>query len=79
MITNSLAYEEVADFIAALDPNKLLELKPSKAVQSRVNELINEKSNNGLSSENQYELDRYLALEHLISLAKIRARRYLNK
>jgi hypothetical protein len=79
MITNSLAYEEVADFIAALDPSKLLELKPSKAVQSRVNELINEKSNSGLSSENQYELDRYLALEHLISLAKIRARRYLNK
>jgi hypothetical protein len=79
MTTNSLAYEEVADFIAALDPSKLLELKPSKVVQSRVNELINEKSNNGLSSENQYELDRYLALEHLISLAKIRARRYLNK
>jgi hypothetical protein len=79
MTVNSLAYEEVADFIAALDPNKLLELKPSAAVQSRVNELISEKSNSGLSSENQYELDRYLALEHLIALAKIRARRYLQK
>ena len=77
MTANSLAYEEVADFIAALDPNKQLELKPSKTVQSRVNDLINEKIEHGLSSENQYELDRYLALEHLVALAKVRARRYL--
>lgn len=79
MIANSLAYEEVADFIAVLDPNKLLELKPSKTVQSRVNDLITEKTEHGLSSENQYELDRYLAIEHLIALAKVRARQYLKK
>jgi hypothetical protein len=77
MTANTLAYEEVADFIAALDPNKLLELKPSKTVQLRVNDLLTDKSEHGLSSENQYELDRYLALEHLIALAKVRARRYL--
>jgi hypothetical protein len=68
------AYEEVAQFIAALDPQKLLELKPSKAILLRVEELISKKKETQLSFEEQYELDRYLALEHLISLAKAKAR-----
>jgi hypothetical protein len=77
MVANILAYEEVADFIAALDPTKLLTLKPSASVQERVEILIFKKKENGLSIEEQYELDRYLALEHLVSLAKISARKYL--
>jgi hypothetical protein len=77
MTANILAYEEVADFIAALDPNKLLTLKPSASVQERVEILIYKKKDAGLSTEEQYELDRYLALEHLVSLAKISARKYL--
>ncbi len=32
------AYEEVAIFLASLDPNKLLELKPSKDILERVEE-----------------------------------------
>lgn len=79
MTANLLAYEEVADFIAALDPSKLFGLKPSSTVQARVEELINSKKENGLSTENQYELDRYLALEHLVALAKARARIYLKR
>lgn len=79
MTANLLAYEEVADFIAALAPSKLLGLKPSSTVQARVEELINLKKENGLSTENQYELDRYLALEHLVALAKVRARIYLKR
>jgi hypothetical protein len=54
-------------------------LKPSSTVQARVEELISSKKENGLSSENQYELDRYLALEHLVALAKARARIYLKR
>jgi hypothetical protein len=77
MTANILAYEEVADFIAALDPNKLLTLKPSASVQGRVESLIFKKKEEGLSTDEQYELDRYLALEHLVSLAKISARKYL--
>jgi hypothetical protein len=37
MNENLLAYDEVADFIANLNPAKLLELKPSSKVQERVN------------------------------------------
>ena len=77
MTANLLAYEEVAHFIAELDPNKLLTLKPSTIVQTRVETLIYKKKEDGLSLEEQYELDRYLALEHLVSLAKVHARKYL--
>ena len=78
MIANLLAYEEVADFIAALDPKRLLELRPSNTVQLRVENLIDKKKDDILTIEEQYELDRYMALEHLISLAKVRARRFLS-
>ena len=74
MAANLLAYEEVAEFIATLDPKRLLELKPSDTVQSRVEVLMDKKKDNNLTSEEQYELDRYMALEHLIALAKVRAR-----
>ncbi len=77
MTANLLAYEEVANFIAELDPQKLLTLKPSPTVQKRVEALIFQKKENGLSDVEQYELDRYLALEQLISLAKIHARKRL--
>ncbi len=74
MTATSLGYEEVAEFIASLDPAKLLELRPSPAVQERVENLIEKKKDAGLTPDEQYELDRYLALEHLIALAKVRAR-----
>ena len=77
MTANLLAYEEVANFIAELDPRKLLTLKPSTIVQSRVETLLFQKKEKGLTDEEQYELDRYLALEQLISLAKIHARKHL--
>ncbi len=69
-----MAYEEVADFIAQIDPSKLLSLKPSYAVQQRLEYLMGKKKDAGVTQEEQYELDRYLALEHLIALAKVRAR-----
>ncbi|MEK7257025.1 MAG: hypothetical protein AAB316_19885 [Bacteroidota bacterium] len=74
MTTPLLAFDEVAEFIASLDPGKLLTLKPSSKVQSRLEELIAKKKRAGISEDEQYELDRYLALEHLIALAKARAR-----
>ena len=77
MNENLLAYDEVADFIANLNPAKLLELKPSSKVQERVNFLIERKKEIGLRDDEQFELDRYLSLEHLIALAKIRARAHL--
>lgn len=68
------AYEEVAIFLASLDPNKLLELRPTKDVLELVESLTLKNKEAALNAKEQYELDRYLALEHLIALAKAQAR-----
>ncbi len=73
MVANILGYDEVAEFLANLDPKRLIEWKPSMAVQSRVEMLISKKKETELSQDEQYELDRYMALEHLIALTKARA------
>ncbi len=69
-----LAYEEVADFVASLSPEKVIAMKPSQKVQDRLEELMVKKKETGISEEEQYELERYLALDHLMALAKARAR-----
>ena len=76
MAASLLAYDQVADFISELNPAKILELKPSAEVQERVDMLLVKKRESSLSGEEQYELDRYLALEHLIALSKVRARKH---
>lgn len=69
------AYDEIADLLAEIEPDRLLKLKASEAMQLRLEELI-EKSNEGaLSKEDKDELDHYIVLERLIRLAKIRAQK----
>lgn len=45
MTADIMAYEEVAEFLAAINPERLLELRPSQSVQERVEELIYKKRN----------------------------------
>jgi hypothetical protein len=78
MTTSLLAFDEVADFISELNPSKVLGLKPSAPVQERLDNLLHKNKEEGLNEEEKHELERYLTLEHLISLAKIRARKRLN-
>jgi hypothetical protein len=78
MTTSLLAFDEVADFIAELNPAKLIALKPSAKVQERLDNLLFKNKEEGLNDDEKLELERYLTLEHLISLAKARARKRLN-
>jgi hypothetical protein len=78
MTTSLLAFDEVADFIAELNPAKLIALKPSAKVQERLDNLLSKNKEEGLNDDEKLELERYLTLEHLISLAKARARKRLN-
>lgn len=74
------AYEEVIEFIAAgASPNKLIAFEPSDFVKDRVIELIYKEKTFALSSDEKSELDHYMQLEHLMRLAKARARKYLNQ
>ncbi len=72
------AYEEVVDFIAAgTSPGSVIAFRPSTAVKDRVANLIDREKTSGLSHDEKSELDHYTQLEHLMRLAKARARQYM--
>ncbi len=72
-------YEEIIDFIAAgTTPRSLVDFQPSDTTKSRVADLIQREKTEGLSAEETEELDHYLQLEHLMRLAKARARQHLH-
>jgi hypothetical protein len=71
-------YLELVDFIASGNsPEALVAFKPSAAVQERVNFLIERQRHSGLSADETAELDDFLQLEHILIMAKARARHKL--
>lgn len=72
------AYEEVIEFIAAgTNPGSVISFHPSAAVKERVADLIYREKTAILSPDEKTELDHYMQLEHLMRLAKARARQYI--
>jgi hypothetical protein len=72
------AYEEIIDFIAAgSTPGAFATFRPSPEAQARVSELIHREKTATLSPDEAAKLNRYLQLEHLMRLAKARARAYI--
>ncbi len=71
------AYEEIVDFIASgTSPDDVIDFQPSEATTQRVAELIHREKTTGLSPEEKSELDHYMELEHIMRLAKAKARKY---
>jgi hypothetical protein len=74
----SPVYLELVDFIVSrATPEALLEFRPSEANQQRVSQLIESKHEGTLSAEESAELDEFVQVEHLMIIAKARARRRL--
>jgi hypothetical protein len=72
------AYEEVVDFIASgTSPDSVIHFQPSEHVKERIADLIFREKTDGLSPEETAELDLYMQLEHIMRLAKARARKYI--
>lgn len=72
------AYEEVIDFIAAgTTQQNVVDFRPSDSAQARVEDLLNREKEGELTSAEKSELDHYLQIEHLMRLAKARARDFL--
>jgi hypothetical protein len=67
-------YDHVADFIASMDPAKILELKAPEEMSRRLEDLIEKEKETGLSASEKDELDHFIVLERLIRLAKAHAR-----
>jgi hypothetical protein len=79
-MTLSPAYEEIIDFIASgTTPDGIISFRPSEAVKERVAELIRREKLGQLSDEETAELNQYTQLEHIMRLAKAKARKHLNR
>lgn len=72
------AYDEIVDFIASGPSVGLVaEFQASPELKQRVGELISLQMEDRLLPEEQAELNHFLELEHLMRLAKARARERL--
>ncbi|MEM0992533.1 MAG: hypothetical protein AAGI49_05820 [Bacteroidota bacterium] len=71
------AYNEIADFLAKIDPRQIIEFRPSEQAQLRVEDLLYRERNSNLSTEERSELDHYMTIEHLMRLAKAKAHKIL--
>jgi hypothetical protein len=78
MIAFQSVYDSLAEFMATLDPVKVLGFHAPAKIQDRVEELLEKKQETGISVTEQEELDHYLILEHIVRLAKSRARLHLS-
>jgi hypothetical protein len=54
-------------------PDEVLALRPSPALQERIEELLDKTRAGGLSPQEQQEWEQYQYVEHLVRLAKARA------
>jgi predicted butyrate kinase (DUF1464 family) len=70
-------YDHVADFIAEMNPAKLLQLRATDNDRERLEALIEKEKDGILTFSEKDELDHYLVLERLIRLAKAHARQRL--
>jgi hypothetical protein len=68
-------YDEFVEFIASgTTPQAVVDFQPSDATKERVADLIHREKTSGLLADERSELDHYLQLEHIMRLAKARAR-----
>ena len=71
-------FDELADLLASMDPNKVLEFRTSQKSQLRLETLLDKnKEANGLSKTEQAEIEQFMLLEHIVGLAKARALKIL--
>lgn len=69
------AYNEIVDFIAAgSTPETVANFSASEETKKHVADLIHREKTIGLSTEEASELDHFLKIEHIMRLAKAKAR-----
>jgi hypothetical protein len=73
------AYEEIIDFIAGgSTPSDVAAYQPSVEARAEVESLVAKRAARQLTANEQADLAHYLELEHIMRLAKARARRRLS-
>ena len=80
MGVTSPVYFEIIDFIAAgTTPEAVVQFGPSPEAQQRLAALIEREKVDNLSPEEKAELDHFMELEHILRMAKARARQILSR
>ena len=74
MTTVSFILEELAELLAKMDPEKVLSFRTSEKAQERLETLLwKNKEKDGLDEVEKAELEQFMLVEHIVSLAKTRA------
>ncbi len=69
------AFDQIIDFVAAgAKREEVMRFQADAETRERVAFLLHKEKNDGLLSEEVSELDDYMRLEHLMRMAKARAR-----
>ncbi|RUT01055.1 hypothetical protein DSM106972_070610 [Dulcicalothrix desertica PCC 7102] len=72
-------YDDIIEFIASgTTPERVLNFKLSEAAQERLEDLAYAHEMGKLTEEEREELDDFLVLEHIMTLAKARAHKYIS-
>ncbi|MEN0006963.1 MAG: hypothetical protein AAF798_22620 [Bacteroidota bacterium] len=67
-------FDELASLLASMDPEKVIAFSTSPSSQDRLEELLDKnKTEEGLSAEENKEMEQFMLLEHIVSLAKAKA------
>lgn len=78
MVVQSLnIYDELAELLASMDSDKVLKFHASKPAQERLEALLEKNKEGELTTIEAQELEKYMAVEHIVRLAKARARQRL--
>ena len=71
-------YEEIVEFIAGGSKSSdVAAFQPSDEARQRLSDLIARERESSLTEQETAELDHYLQLEHIMPLAKARARQHI--
>jgi hypothetical protein len=80
MSVASPVYLEIVDFIAGgTTPETVMDFHPSREAQQRLAVLIEREKAGSVSPEEKAELDHFMELEHILRMAKARARHILSR
>jgi hypothetical protein len=66
-------FDDLSNLLASLPPRRVLDFTPSSEAQERLHFLLKKNQSATLTLEEEQEFERYMILEHIIRVAKIRA------
>lgn len=77
MVSESSVLNEISNFIAGMNPEKVINFKASDSSQNRLDFLLSKQKNETLDINEKSELEHYLIINRIVGLAKARALKML--